>query len=216
MMPNQYVLNVISLVLLIQLAGFAGTGCSRNEVRKNSAEYLRSLSPLSNIDVDAKYNFSLASDARLFVGDQYNPIIVPPGEDGNRLVSRMLWQALQGAYGHVVMSEVKQNLPQALKSAREAGAQFLVWPKLQAIADIKPLKLKNCGSEANPCNPDEVPLVKQRSTTEFQVSIYDVVSGAQVNQYAVNGQRGASAYVKTGLKGQLNDMVTAVVNTMAQ
>ena len=178
-----------------------------------STGWMGELSPIGSYQVQRRHSMILPIDASIYVANPASALLTDDGVDVNTLLAQKLEQGFSLNFSQVYSGLNKERVPQALYSARQLGAQFLVFPQVQQWADIKPIKLRNCDEkpDADGCAEHDN---GNQGDSRVSIVIYECASGALVDLVTVHLQRGVTAYLYEDNHKPLERLVTSLVDSL--
>lgn len=204
---------MLRLLLIAMMVVLLSACQSSNPVAQASTSWMGELSPLGSYRVERRHTMILPLDASIYVANPASALLTDDGTDVNTLLAEKLRQGFSLNFSQVYSGVNKERMHQALYSARQLGAQFLVFPQVGQWADIKPIKLKNC--EDNPgaegCDARDG---GSEGDSRVSIAIYESVSGALVDLVTVNSQRGITAYLYEDNDKPLELLVSHILDSL--
>ena len=203
---------------LLLLAAFvlALPGCqSSHPVARTSTSWMGEFSPVGSYQMQRRHNLVLPYDASLYIANPVSALLTDDGVDVNTLLAEKLQKGFSQNFSQVYPGLNKERVHQALHSARQVGAQFLVFGQVEQWADIKPIQLKNCEQdpEAPGCDRDAD---GNEGDSRVSIAVYESASGKLVDLLTVSSQRGIIAYLYEDNHKPLEQLTTDVVNSLSE
>ena len=131
----------ISLFLLVVLAVIL-QGCqSSHPAAQTSTDWMGEFSPVGSYRIQRRQNLVLPYDASLYVANPASAMMTDDGVDVNTLLTEKLIKGFAQNFNRVYPGLNKERLHQALYSARQVGAQFLVYGQVEQWADITTISM---------------------------------------------------------------------------
>ncbi|MDX1694094.1 MAG: DUF4823 domain-containing protein [Ketobacteraceae bacterium] len=202
-------------LLLVLMAAGVLWGCqSSHPAARTSTSWMGEFSPVGSYRVARRHNLVLPYDASIYVANPARALMTDEGVDLNTLLAEKLKKGFSRNFSQVYPGLSKERFHQALHSARQLGAQFMVMGEIEQWADIKPVKLKPCEEDQEVACPEEKG--GSEGDSNLSVAVYETVSGRLVDLMSIHSQRGIMAYLFEDNQKPLDQLVTEVVGSLTE
>lgn len=199
------------LVLLIVLSG-----CQlQNPVANTSTSVLGDFSPVGSYTVSRQHTFILPYNSSFYIANPVNNIITSSGTDVNALFAKKLKAGFSQHFPRVYVGLSKERYPQALRSANEMGAQFLIYGFIDKWSNIEPLQNQLCDELDPGCYKEPLDGEDASGEAQIAVSIYEAATGRLVDLISVTSQRGMASYFYEDNEGPLDQVVASMMETLS-
>lgn len=203
-------------LLFLAVAVVLLQGCqSSHPAARTSTAWMGEFSPVGSYQIQRRHNLVLPYDASLYIANPASALLTDDGTDVNTLLADKLKKGFSQNFSRVYPGLNKERLHQALHSARQVGAQFLVFGQVEQWADIKPIQMQNCekNPEAEGCDR---PAGGDEGDSRVNITLYETASGKLVDLVTVSSQRGIIAYLYEDNHKPLEQLVTDLVNSLSE
>lgn len=189
---------------------------SQHHLAQTSTDLMGDFSPVGSYQVKRRYTFILPFDASVYIANPVNTLLTDDGVDINSLLVEKLKAEFSQNFAQVYMGFNKERFNQAIESAQQMGAQFLVFGRVERWSNIKPIPVKQCleDPDSDACQDDEEQ--EAEGSSKVAVSIYEATSGKLVDLVTVSSQRGVSAYLYDDNHKALEQIVANLVSSLSE
>ncbi|MEE2732701.1 MAG: DUF4823 domain-containing protein [Pseudomonadota bacterium] len=201
--------------LLVGLCVMQGACSSETYLANSSTSTFDRYSPVGSRQVSRDQQLVLASHYHIQIGYAAEGRSSKEVADLNLSARDSLARYLKRYFSHVQVANEPQSLPLALQNARSAGAQLLLYPRIENWPNIEPIRVQECedadGNRKTSLGACEQTSESQSAELVLSVGIYDVLSGQHLDSIQARSERGMAAYFYKNNQQELDELSQMIV-----